>query len=977
MKKFLLLISIILITLGSYAQYGIHAVNWPVIEDGVTMISDTEMHNGGNTSAKVSSVEHKAAFRSGKFDVTEGAIFNFSIDIFDDTDDAKLRLYFYLRDVCGNDVWSKSVYSSDTTIWSTLTISDTVPAGAVSGDVKFKVYDDDGIAMYIDNAIYTEDAGDNSFVNSGFEDWADLATPAINCDQQVVSSKRGSYIVASSNAASGKIYLVKENVVITSQTDLEAAETAGDAISGDIVAANTNIEILTTDLALGKYFCYAVDGSGNISEKSGNCVEVAFAYDFLPQNWSTYEEGVTLTREKVIVKERFTSLKITSTERKAALRSERFAVTPGALYSLSMDILDNSVDGKLRAYFYFRDECGNDIVSSNQYSSDSTDWKPLIFADTVPANAVSADIKFKVYDDDENPLYLDNVIYTEDDGDNLFVNSYFEFWENVTTPMANNSIQTVGNASGSFALTSTNAAAGTIYVIEKNLPATTSEELEAAVIAGKGSKTTVTEGDIEIPTVSLAEGTYFTYVIDGYGSVSNTSSACITVVGSYAFVPQFWTIFEPAIEMTREKTIVQERTTSLKVKTTKHKAAFRSGSFVVTPGEAYTLSINVMDTTPDSKLRCYFYFRDSCGVDIVSSSQYSVDSTGWAAIIFTDTVPEGAVTADIKFKVYDSNGNALFVDNVSYIEGAGENIIPNPYFEYWEELVNPWLRNDNATLTNGPDVALAYSSNASTGTAYLIPDTIMDITASSLETLVTELKANKAPVSADPEEMWVPTLQLIPGAYKLILVDEAGNISEEFTSCVDIIEWDNILPIVIADAQTAIINSGELILAQSNEMGFVYIILDGEPATRSAELEAAVLAGKGAKAAIDAINTDMQIMTDSLMAGTYYAYAMDEQFNISEKGENQIELTYATNVYRFEELGLKVYPNPVSYVLNISQAQRVTRYEIINTVGKTIISERNQYSVIQINTSNYSEGIYLLKVYLEDGSSSRMKFIKQ
>ncbi|MCF6357980.1 MAG: T9SS type A sorting domain-containing protein [Draconibacterium sp.] len=971
MKKILLSVSIILMSLSSFSQYGMRAVNWPIIEDGVTMVADTIIFSEGATSAKITSSENKAAFRSERFDVTAGAAFNLSIDIFDN-EDGKLRVYLYFRNECGEEIWSSSIKTADSTNWNTISFTDTIPADAVAADIKVKVYDDNENPFYMDNVLYTENGGDNLFVNSGFEEWADLATPSINCDQQVASDKTGSYIVASSNAGAGKIYLVNGSVSITTKADLEAAEIAGDAVSENISSANTDVEILTEGLELGQYFCYSVDGVDSVSNKSRSCVEIAFAYDFLPEFWPIYETGVTISREKVIVKERTTSLKVTSSENKAAFRSGRFDVTPGAAFTLSMDILDNE-DGKLRAYFYFRDACGEEIWSESIKTADSTDWNTITFTDTVPADAVAADIKFKVYDDNENPFYLDNVLYTENGGDNLFPNSYFEYWENVTTPLVNCDMQTVEATTGSVATASSNASSGYIYLIERDMAASTIEELDSAVAIGLGAKAEITTGNTEISTTGLTESIYFAYAVDSYGSVSNKSNSCITVVSSYGYLPEFWTVFDKEVTLSKEKTIVLERTSSLKVTTTEKKAAFRSGSFAVTPGEEYTFSINVMDTTSESKLRCYLYFRDACGNEILSSSQYSIDSTEWTPIVFNDTVPEDAVSADVKFKVYDKVGHALFVDKASYIEGEGENILPNQYFEFWTDIVVPWLRNDSETLTNGPDVTMSYSTNASEGTVYLFADTITEYTASTLEALVADQKATKADVSDGD----VPTLDLVPGAYKLIIVDGSGYLSEEFTSCIDIIEWDNTPPIVKAEVQTATTAAGQFVLAQSNELGTVYIILDGEPASRVAELEAAVLAGKGSKAAVTSVDTDMEILTDSIMMGAYFAYAVDEQFNISDKGENQITISYPVGIKSFDELGMKVYPNPVKDVLNISQAQQIASYEVINAAGKLMMKSANQNSIVQINTSGYSVGMYMLKVYLNDCSYSKIKFVKQ
>ncbi|MFV0268623.1 MAG: T9SS type A sorting domain-containing protein, partial [Draconibacterium sp.] len=415
----------------------------------------------------------------------------------------------------------------------------------------------------------------------------------------------------------------------------------------------------------------------------------------------------------------------------------------------------------------------------------------------------------------------------------------------------------------------------------------------------------------------------------------------------------------------------------LKVLTSVYKAAFRSGSFDVTPGETFTFSIDVMDTTYVSKLRCYFYFRDNCGNELESTSEYSVDSNDWESIVISGTVPGGAVTADVKFKVYDKVGHALFVDNASYREGAGENILPNPYFEYWQDIFAPWIRYDSQTVSNGPEVKVTFSTNGTAGNVYLVPDTLSEYTQASLDALVTEQKANKAALSTDPEQLEIATSSLISGAYKLIIIDGAGNISDEFVACLDIIEFDNVPPVVTAATQEATTSEGQYVLAQSNELGWVYIIMDGEPATRVTELEAAIMAQKGAKSEVGAVDTDTQISTENLADGTYYAYAVDEQFNISLKGDNQIIITYPVGIKDMAEMGVNVYPNPVTNVLNISQAQQINKFVVTNISGQIVESSVNQSSIIQVNTSAYSPGIYFLQIYSKDGATGKLKFVKR
>lgn len=977
MKKLLLFCSVIFFSATVFGQYGTRAVNWPELDDGVSMVKETTVVSEGAASAKITCSENKAAIRSGRWAVTAGAAYNFSVKVMDNNADAKLRFYLYFRDACGTDLETTNKYTEDAADWSTLSFTGTVPEGAVAADLKIKVYDDDENALYLDAASYTENDGANAFENPGFENWAEVTAPTAYCDHQTVSNKNGAYIVASTNAASGKLYLVNESVNVSAVAVLEAAVTAGNGVMATVSAANTNVEMLTAGLDLGSYFCYAVDAANNLSAKARNCVEVALAYDFLPEFWPLYDEGVTLARNQEVVKERFTSMKVTSSEKKAAFRSGRWAVTAGASYELSLSVMDNTADGKLRMYLYFRDACGNDLTSESKYSEDSAEWGSITFSGTVPEGAVGADLKFKVYDDDENPFYLDNAVYTENGGENTFPNPYFEFWQNVTAPRVSCDVQTVGASSGSYAVGATNAEAGFIYLVEETQAAGTVEELEAAVVAGTGAKAAVASGSAEVSTEGLAEATYFMYAVDGNNMMSDKSTSCVEIAADYGFLPDFWTVFDQGVVLHKEKTMVKERSAALKITTSEYKASFRSGSFPVTAGANYSMSIDVRDTTSTSKLRMYFYFRDNCGNDLESASEYSADSTDWSAITFSGVVPENAVSADIKFKVYDKKGHALFIDNASYTEEDGNNVMPNPYFEFWSNVFAPWLRYDSQTVTNGPAASAAYATNAASGTAYVFADTVSTYTVESLNALVEDGKATKAEIPEDAEERKVPTADLIPGSYKLIVVNEAATMSEEFVACLEVIAFDDVPPVVANEVQSATNKAGQQVAAQSNEFGWVYIIKEGEAASRTAELEAAIQAKKGAKAVVTAVDTDMAILTDSLDAGTYYAYAVDAQYNISEKGSNAITISFATSVNDMNALGISIYPNPAKEFVTVSGAANVVRYELINLTGKVVAGADNSQAQLRIDLSELNTGIYMLRLHTNDGKQVLKKLIRR
>jgi hypothetical protein len=70
---------------------------------------------------------------------------------------------------------------------------------------------------------------------------------------------------------------------------------------------------------------------------------------------------------------------------------------------------------------------------------------------------------------------------------------------------------------------------------------------------------------------------------------------------------------------------------------------------------------------------------------------------------------------------------------------------------------------------------------------------------------------------------------------------------------------------------------------------------------------------------------------------------------------------------------LILYPNPTSDILNIKSTKLIIAYEVIDTFGKIILSGG---SVSTIQTSNLSQGIYIVKVKTDNQTMIR-KFIKE
>jgi hypothetical protein len=177
----LLLICLAFISTDLYAQ----PTEWTTSEPGgqgndIVFTKEETTVSEGTYAAKIDLYSTGTPYiYSAEFDVTEGADYTFSIDVFDNTLGAQFKVYCEFLDASDGDIYGETpVWSSNSADWQTITWSSTVPTGAVKGYVWLKVYDSTGYSepetLYLDNASYTEDAG-NLVPNGSFEEWVSVA----------------------------------------------------------------------------------------------------------------------------------------------------------------------------------------------------------------------------------------------------------------------------------------------------------------------------------------------------------------------------------------------------------------------------------------------------------------------------------------------------------------------------------------------------------------------------------------------------------------------------------------------------------------------------------------------------------------------------------------------------------------------------------------------------------------------------------
>lgn len=118
------------------------------------------------------------------------------------------------------------------------------------------------------------------------------------------------------------------------------------------------------------------------------------------------------------------------------LVSDVFYITPGAAYEFSIDIFDNDTSGQVKVYADFYDPYGFDIFGQPPvFSADSAEWQTISWEGTVPSQAVVAYVLIKFYCQPDlyhftmpAGVWIDNVEFKQEGGDNLLSNGGFENW---------------------------------------------------------------------------------------------------------------------------------------------------------------------------------------------------------------------------------------------------------------------------------------------------------------------------------------------------------------------------------------------------------------------------------------------------------------------------------------------------------------------------------------------------------------------
>jgi hypothetical protein len=120
--------------------------------------------------------------------------------------------------------------------------------------------------------------------------------------------------------------------------------------------------------------------------------------------------------------------------------------------------------------------------------------------------------------------------------------------------------------------------------------------------------------------------------------------------------------------------------------------------------------------------------------------------------------------------------------------------------------------------------------------------------------------------------------------------------------------------------------------------------------------------------------------SEGLVNGSSYCYTVTAVYSVCGESEASNEACISgyvgipTNVVS----NVSVYPNPATSLVNVTSSQEMTRISVINYVGQVVYqSELNNENAIQLNTSSFENGVYVVRLDTENGVVTKRVIIAQ
>ncbi len=318
----------------------------------------------------------------------------------------------------------------------------------------------------------------------------------------------------------------------------------------------------------------------------------------------------------------------------------------------------------------------------------------------------------------------------------------------------------------------------------------------------------------------------------------------------------------------------------------------------------YTVTIT---NNPGSSAKdiTYFAFED-LNPDVVCSISQTTQ-------IITGTVPNGTNRAALRAFYTHSplstvrvQGQGLQQSGVTvndfrtplvYEVTAQDGTVRNYTVTIFEtaDTTKPVVTNAAQAVSNLAGQFVLLRSNEATGKLYLIRNTVTQNTVADLEAAVAANAGRSTFVSAANTDTPISTYNLSDGTYNTYAIDAAGNKSLRGANQITIL--DRTAPQVSVAAQTisnAMNHTVDVTCSENN--GFVYLIQEGVPQLSKSQLDAAVVAKKGARGLVWTANVPVALSVFELIPGSYHAYAVDLSGNLSNASANIVVITQASRL---------------------------------------------------------------------------------
>lgn len=98
--------------------------------------------------------------------------------------------------------------------------------------------------------------------------------------------------------------------------------------------------------------------------------------------------------------------------------------------------------------------------------------------------------------------------------------------------------------------------------------------------------------------------------------------------------------------------------------------------------------------------------------------------------------------------------------------------------------------------------------------------------------------------------------------------------------------------------------------------------------------------------------------------------------NSARMDDFSIVQTPPLSIQSLQIFNFKSYPNPASDFIKVSAAKNIDKVEIYSLLGKQVFNKTLASKSNEINVSNLSNGVYVVKAYIDDAVGT-YKFVKQ